>query len=60
MLGDPRYVIALHEKGYFFNKDFKEYIIGLKCFLRNMMLRRLIKYPEGLFVLEQMVEKGFI
>lgn len=60
MLGDPRYVIALHEKGYFYNKDFREYLNGLKCFLRNMMLRRLIKFPEGLYTLELIAQKGFI
>lgn len=51
MLGNPRYVIELFRRGYFYSKDFKDYINGLKCFLKKPELLRLVKYPEGLFVL---------
>lgn len=60
MLGNPRYVVALYERGYFYSKDFKEYLNGLKYFLRKPDLMRLIKYPEGLYNLELLLKKGFM
>lgn len=60
MLGNPRYVTSLHELGYFYNKDFKDYINGLKVFLKRPNLFKLIKFPEGLYNLELMLKKGFV
>jgi hypothetical protein len=60
MLGNPKYVICLFSQGYFYSKDFKDYIKGLKCFLEKLELMRLLKYPEGLYNLELLLTKGFM
>jgi hypothetical protein len=49
MLGNPNYVMCLLQRGYLYSKDFKDYINGLKCFLKKPELMRLIKFPEGLY-----------
>lgn len=60
MLGNPRYVTTLFDMGYFYNEDFRDYIQGLKVFLKKPELIRLVKYPEGLYNLELMLKKGFV
>lgn len=60
MLGNPRYVVSLYDLGYFYNKDFKDYLNGLKVYLKKPDLLQLIKYPEGLYNLELMLKKGFV
>lgn len=58
MLADPRYVFDLIKRGYFHNEKFRSYINGLKYLYRPEFFK-LVKYPEGFYNLDAMVEKGF-
>jgi hypothetical protein len=49
MLANPRYIVDLFDRGYFYSPDFREYISKLKCFLKSTKLRKLINYTEGLY-----------
>jgi hypothetical protein len=44
MLGNPRYIIDLYERGYFYSADFKDYINGLKCFIKSPSMMKLIRH----------------
>lgn len=59
MLSNPRYVLDLVDRGFFGDKNFMEYIEKLKCFFEDPKLFRLVKYPEGLYNLRTMLNKGF-
>jgi|688.fasta_scaffold1221561_1 hypothetical protein len=39
-----RYIIDLYERGYFYSADFKDYINGLKCFIKSPNMMKLIRY----------------
>jgi hypothetical protein len=49
MLANPRYIVDLFDRGYFYSPHFKEYISKLKIFLKSTKLRKLIRYTEGLY-----------
>ena len=49
MLANPRYIVDLFDRGYFYSHDFKQYVNGLKCFLQLPKLRKLVRHTEGLY-----------
>ena len=55
MLGNPNYVLALVDRGFFSQEEFQNYLERLKHFLKKPELLKLIKYPEGLFNLKTMM-----
>ena len=50
LLGNPKYIIELVNRGYFYNQDFINYLHQLKqtFYKLESEFLHLIKYPEGL------------
>ena len=59
LLSNPRYVVELSIRGYFYNPDFVRYIERLKKTFFQEDFLHLIRYPEGLINLEIMTRPGF-